>query len=137
MTDGHKKAGDPRSFLACCESIINGDFSSYRPIPCREEQQQSLIQKASIPAEGLGKAGNRQRRADGASGSGTEDGVSEEQPAALTDPGSPLRYTAGAAARTAFCIPAALVIGKYSNGKPDSAAKNSRIYSTATCESHC
>jgi len=50
-TDGHKKAGDPRSFLASCESIINGDVSSYRPIPSREEQQQDLVQSASIPAE--------------------------------------------------------------------------------------
>lgn len=66
VTDGHQKAGDPWSFLACCESIINGDFSSYRPIPCREERQQSLPQNASIPAKWLAKEANRQRWADGA-----------------------------------------------------------------------
>lgn len=100
LTDGHKQAGDPWSFLALSESIINGDFSSYRPIPCREEQQQqNLIQNASIPAKWLGEEANQQRWADGASGSGAGsaaerserargDGVSEEPTARLTNPSS-------------------------------------------------
>lgn len=116
LTDGHKQAGDPWSFLALCESIINGDFSSYRPIPCREEQQQqNLIQNASIPAKGLGEEANQQRWADGASGSGAgaqRRGASE--PAGTACPRSrpqhlltraPLRYTVGAADRPGSASP--------------------------------
>lgn len=127
MTDGHKKAGDPWSFLACCESINNGDFSSYRPIPCREEQQQNLIQNASMPANWLGKEVNQQRRADGASGSGTGeerrgekrargDGVSEEQATGLTNPSSPLRYTVGVADRLCSASPLLCLSENIQNG---------------------
>lgn len=130
MTDGPKQAGDPWSFLACRESIIHGDFSSYRPIPCREEQQQSLIQKASIPARGPGGGarigGGEQMVRPGA-------GASEEQTAGLTNPSSlSTKIYRGSCRSPLLCTRAALFIGKYSTWKPDSTSKNSRIYSVST-----